>query len=53
VNGEAVPARGRDGALLRRLANERALDRRAVRTASSTGKALLAQWVAAGWLRRA
>jgi 50S ribosomal protein L16 3-hydroxylase len=53
INGEAVPARGRDGVLLRRLANERALDQRAVRGASGAVQALLAQWLAAGWLRRA
>jgi 50S ribosomal protein L16 3-hydroxylase len=50
INGEAVRARGRDGALLRRLADERALDSRAVRDASRAVKALLAEWFAAGWL---
>jgi len=51
INGEAVPARGRDGALLRKLADERALDARSVRGASKAARALLVEWFAAGWLR--
>jgi 50S ribosomal protein L16 3-hydroxylase len=50
INGEAVPLRGKDAALLRRLANERRLDARAVRGASAAARALLAQWFSAGWL---
>ena len=50
INGEAVPARGGDGALLRRLADERALEAAAVRRASRPAKALFAAWLAAGWL---
>jgi 50S ribosomal protein L16 3-hydroxylase len=51
INGEAVPVRGRDAALLRALADERRLDARAVRGASAPVRALLAEWLAAGWLR--
>ena len=51
INGESVPARGKDAAVLRRLADDRALDARAVRGASRTVKSLLAEWFAAGWLR--
>ncbi len=50
VNGEAVPVRGNDAALLRELADDRSLDARAVRDASRSAKALLAEWLAAGWL---
>jgi hypothetical protein len=38
--------------LLRRLADERSLDARAVRTASRAARALLREWFDAGWLRR-
>jgi 50S ribosomal protein L16 3-hydroxylase len=50
INGEAVRALGKDAALLRRLANERTLDARAVRGASAAQRKLLAEWIAAGWL---
>ena len=50
INGEAVEARGTDATVLRRLADDRALDARAVRGASRTVQALLAEWFAAGWL---
>jgi 50S ribosomal protein L16 3-hydroxylase len=50
INGESVPLRNADAALLRRLADERALDARAVRSASSFARELLAAWLAAGWL---
>jgi 50S ribosomal protein L16 3-hydroxylase len=53
INGESVPARGRDGALLRRLADERALDARRVRGASKAARTLLSEWLAAGWLQPA
>jgi len=45
-----VRVRGKDAALLRRLANERSLDARAVRGASAAARKLLVQWLAAGWL---
>jgi 50S ribosomal protein L16 3-hydroxylase len=50
INGEAARVRRADAALLRRLADERRLDARAVLRASATARALLAQWFAAGWL---
>lgn len=50
LNGEAVRVRGKDAALLRRLADDRALDARAVRGASAAVRKLLAAWFAAGWL---
>jgi len=52
INGESVRVRGHDATLLRRLANERALDARSVRGAGRAVRALLAQWFAAGWLQR-
>jgi 50S ribosomal protein L16 3-hydroxylase len=52
INGEAVRIRGKDAAVLRRLADERALDSRAVRGASAAVRSLLAEWFAAGWLER-
>ncbi len=51
INGEAVPVGGRDAVLLRRLANERALDAPAVRRCSPAVRRLLREWFAAGWLR--
>jgi 50S ribosomal protein L16 3-hydroxylase len=53
INGESVPLRKADAALLRRLADERALDARAVRSASTSARRLLAAWLAAGWLHAA
>ena len=50
VNGESVQVRGKDAAPLRRLADRRALDARAVRAASPVVRKLLAEWLAAGWL---
>jgi len=51
INGEAVPMQGADFRLLRRLADERALDVTRVRRSSSAVRKLLAAWYAAGWLR--
>jgi 50S ribosomal protein L16 3-hydroxylase len=51
INGEAVPVRGRDAVVLRALADRRSLDARAVRGASLNARALLEEWLAAGWLR--
>jgi 50S ribosomal protein L16 3-hydroxylase len=51
INGESVPARGNDGKLLRRLADERSLDAKRVGRASRAVRKLLANWYAAGWLR--
>jgi 50S ribosomal protein L16 3-hydroxylase len=50
INGEAVRVRGADAALLQRLANERRLDARTVRSASAPVQELLAEWIAAGWV---
>lgn len=50
INGESIPVRGADAALLRRLADERALDARGVRRASPTVRKLLAEWFSAGWI---
>ena len=52
INGDSVRAGGKDGALLRRLADERSLDARAVHGASRTARALLREWFGAGWLQR-
>jgi 50S ribosomal protein L16 3-hydroxylase len=50
VNGDSVSARGDDAALWRRLADERELDARSVRSASRATRALLREWFDAGWL---
>jgi 50S ribosomal protein L16 3-hydroxylase len=50
INGEAVRVRGADVAVLRRLANERGLDARSVRSASALVRKLLSEWIAAGWV---
>jgi 50S ribosomal protein L16 3-hydroxylase len=51
VNGQSWRAAGRDAALLRRLADRRRLDARAVGAASPAARALLREWLRAGWLR--
>lgn len=50
INGEAVPLRGHDAPLLRRLADERALDLRGHGRLDARTAALLSEWLAAGWL---
>ena len=52
INGDSMRAGGKDAALLRRLADERRLDARAVRGAGRAARALLREWFAAGWLQR-
>ena len=52
INGESVRTRGRDAALLRRLADERSLDAGSVRSASLAARSLLREWFNAGWLRK-
>lgn len=52
INGEGHRVTDKDARLLRRLADERHLDTRAVRTASAAARALLADWFRAGWLHR-
>jgi len=49
VNGEAIRAGGADATLMRRLANERRLDAKSVAHASAAARALLAEWLRAGW----
>ena len=51
INGESTRARGKNAALLRRLADERALGAAAVRAASPAARARLREWFSAGWLR--
>jgi 50S ribosomal protein L16 3-hydroxylase len=50
INGEAVPLRGHDAALLRRLADERSVDLRAHARLDARTGTLLRDWLAAGWL---
>lgn len=52
INGDSANVRGRDAALLRRLADERSLDARSVHRGGGTVRSLLREWFAAGWLRR-
>ena len=52
INGEAVRLSGAHNAVLRKLADERSLDARAVHAASPVVRKLLGQWLAAGWLYR-
>nr|HET7857581.1 cupin domain-containing protein [Caldimonas sp.] len=49
VNGEAIRAGGADATLMRRLADERRLDAKSVAQASAAARALLAEWLRAGW----
>jgi 50S ribosomal protein L16 3-hydroxylase len=51
INGESHRVANKDRALLRRLADRRTLDAREVAAASSASKALLREWLRAGWLR--
>jgi len=53
INGEAYRAAGRDATLMRRLADERRLARASVAGASTGARALLSEWLRAGWCRRA
>ena len=50
INGEAFRAAGRDARLMMQLADRRQLDGAAVHRLSAPARALLADWVAAGWL---
>jgi 50S ribosomal protein L16 3-hydroxylase len=49
INGESFAASGADAKLMRLLANERALHTADLTKASSGAKALLIEWIAAGW----
>ncbi|MGZ5194927.1 MAG: JmjC domain-containing protein, partial [Ramlibacter sp.] len=50
VNGESWRASGRDAALMRRLADRRALPSAEVTGASSDARSLLRSWAQAGWV---
>ncbi len=50
INGESFRASGRDAGLMQRLANQRRLDSADVRKVSAGAKALMTQWLDAGWL---
>lgn len=49
INGESFRAGGRDATLMRRLADQRALDTRDLARASDDALALLSDWCEAGW----
>jgi len=49
INGEAIRAGGADATLMRRLADDRRLDAKSVAQASAAARALLAEWLRAGW----
>jgi 50S ribosomal protein L16 3-hydroxylase len=50
INGESYRTGGRDATLMRRLADRRRLDRKALAQLSPEAGDLLAQWSRAGWL---
>ena len=50
INGESYRAAGEDAQLMRQLANDRALDGRALAHASDDALELLSSWCDAGWL---
>lgn len=50
VNGESWRAAGADAGLMRALADARRLDAAVLRGASRAARALLADWIEAGWL---
>jgi 50S ribosomal protein L16 3-hydroxylase len=51
INGESFRAAGADAKLMRRLADQRCLDDRAVAKASQGARELLQDWYEAGWVR--
>ncbi len=53
INGESYLAAGRDATLMRKLADARALDAKAMAGASEDAMELLSSWCAAGWLHEA
>ena len=53
INGESFRASGRDARLMQRLADRRALTAREVNALSAGARALLGEWLGAGWLRSA
>jgi 50S ribosomal protein L16 3-hydroxylase len=50
INGESFAASGRDALLMRRLADQRALPAADVARLGRQARALVSEWVAAGWL---
>ena len=52
INGESFRASGRDARLMRRLADARALSASEVAALSEGARALLDDWLDAGWVRR-
>ena len=50
INGEAFEVAGLDGRLLRRLADERRLEGRALERLSEQARSAALEWLAAGWL---
>jgi len=50
INGESYRAAGKDARLMRQLADDRALDAKAVARASEAARELMLSWVDAGWL---
>lgn len=50
INGESFRASGRDAGLMQRLADRRRLEGAEVRKVSAGAKALMSQWLDAGWL---
>ncbi len=50
INGESFRAAGRDAILMRRLADQRALDAHDCKRASEGARDLLGDWCEAGWL---
>jgi 50S ribosomal protein L16 3-hydroxylase len=51
INGESYRAAGRDATLMRRLADERQLDAKALARASADAQSLLLSWCASGWVQ--
>lgn len=51
LNGESFRASGRDGRLMRRLADTRCLEPRALSLLSDGARDLVHDWLAAGWLQ--
>jgi 50S ribosomal protein L16 3-hydroxylase len=52
INGESFRASGRDARLMRRLADDRALSASNVAALSEGARALLDDWLDAGWMQR-
>ena len=50
INGEAFEAAGRDARLMRELADQRSLPAASVARLSGDARALVAEWLEAGWL---